>query len=332
MKAPAPFPSLLQAFFLDRLIRQQQASPHTITGYRDTFRLLLQYAQRKLRKPPSEITMEVLDVAFLGGFLEHLESERRNSVRTRNLRLAALHSFFHYVSLHAPEYSALAQRVLAIPCKRYARRPIAFLTATEMAALLAAPDLATWSGRRDRAILLLALQTGLRASELLGLRCEDVELRRAAHVRCRGKGRKERCTPLRKDTVAVLRSWLQERQGARADPLFPSSRGGALGHDGLADLLEKHLMVARRHCPSLASKHLTPHSLRHSLAMNLLRSGVDCSTIALWLGHESVETTAVYLHADMQLKESALAITAATKAILRRYRPTDQVLAFLNGL
>jgi integrase/recombinase XerD len=332
MKELSPFPVLLESFFMDRLMRQRQVSPHTIASYRDTFRLLLQYAQQRLRKEPSQLTVPDLDTVFLGSFLDYLEQHRDNSARTRNVRLAAIHSFFRYVALHAPEYSALAQRVLAIPSKRYVRRPICFLTPVEIDALLAAPDLNTWSGRRDRSLLLLAVQTGLRAAEVICLRCENIVLGTGAHVQCLGKGRKARCTPLRKETVTVLRSWLRERQGQLSDPLFPTTRGRALGHDGLEYLLNKHLAVARRHCPSLTKKCVTLHSLRHSLAMNLLHHGVDRSVIALWLGHENVETTSIYLQADMQLKEQALAKTTATGARIARYRPSDRLLAFLNTL
>lgn len=332
MKAAKPFPVLLESFFTGRLMQQRQASPHTIASYRDTFRLLLQYAQQRLGKAPSQLMVPDLDTTFLGTFLDHLEKKRGNSARSRNVRLAAIHSFFRYVALHAPEYSALAQRVLAIPSKRYVRRAICFLTPPETDALLAAPDLKTWSGRRDRAILLLAVQTGLRAAEVIGLRCENIVLGAGAHVQCLGKGRKTRCTPLRKEAVLVLRGWLRERQGEPTDPLFPTTRGSALGHDGLEYLLQKHLVVARRHCPSLINKRVTFHSLRHSLAMNLLRHGVDRSVIALWLGHEKVETTSMYLQADMRLKEEALAKTAASKARTTRYRPSDPVLAFLNTL
>jgi len=332
MKGASQFPTLLESFFMDRLMRQRQASPHTIASYRDTFRLLMQYAQQRLRKVPSQLTMPDLDTPFLGAFLDHLEQKRDNSARSRNVRLAALHSFFRYVSLHAPECNALAQRVLAMQSKRYVRRPICFLTPVEIEALLAAPDLNTWSGRRDRALLLLAVQTGLRAAELTGLRCENIALSAGAHVQCLGKGRKSRCTPLRKETVAVLRSWLRERQGHASDPVFPTTRGQALGHDGLEYLLNKHLVVARRHCPSLNKKRITPHSLRHSLAMNLLHHGADRSVIALWLGHEDVQTTSVYLQADMQIKEQALAKTTATRARASRYQPTDRVLAFLKTL
>jgi integrase/recombinase XerD len=332
MSAAQSFPALLEAFFMDRLVRQRQVSPHTIASYRDTFCLLLQYAERQLRKAPSDLTLPDLDTSLLGAFLDHLERERDNSARSRNVRLAAIHSFFRHVALHAPEHSALAQRVLAMPSKRYVRRPIAFLTSVEVGALLAAPDLDTWGGRRDRALLLLAVQTGLRAAELTGLRCEDIVLGPAAYVRCQGKGRKIRNTPLRKDTVAVLHIWLSERQGQPADPAFPTVSGTALSHDGLQYLLTKHLAVARLHCPSLVGKHVTPHVLRHTLAMDLLHHSVDHSVIALWLGHESMETTAIYLQADMQLKEQALAKTTSTDASAPRYRPDDHVMAFLRSL
>jgi len=332
MSAAPTFPALLEAFFTDRLIRQRQASPHTLASYRDTFCLLLAHAQRLLRKAPTDINFGDLDTAFLGAFLDHLERERDNSARSRNVRLAAIHSFFRYVALHSPEHSALAQRVLAMPSKRYVRRPVAFLNDVEVAALLAAPDLSRWSGRRDRAMLLLAVQTGLRATELLGLRCEDIVLGPAAYVQCQGKGRKLRNTPLRKDTVAVVRAWLTERKGHPSDPAFPTMSGTQLSHDGLQYLLNKHLAVACRQCPSLANKHVTPHVLRHTLAMDLLHHGVDRSVIALWRGHESVETTAMYLQADMQLKERALAKTDAADVRARRYKPDDHLLAFLKSL
>jgi site-specific recombinase XerD len=332
MSTVRTFPVLLEAFFADRLIRQRQASPHTLASYRDSFCLLLAYARQKLLKTPSEITLSDLDTPFLGAFLDHLEHERGCSARSRNVRLAAIHSFFRYVALHAPEHSALAQRVLAMPSKRYLRRPVSFLDSEEVAALLAAPDLRTWVGRRDRAMLLLAVQTGLRAAELVGLRCQDVVLGPAAYVQCLGKGRKLRNTPLRKDTTAVLRTWLAERKGNPSDPAFPTIAGTPLSHDGLQYLLNKHLSVACRQCPSLTKKRVTPHVLRHSLAMELLHHGVDRAVIALWLGHESVETTAIYLQADMKLKEQALAKTDAAETRLRRYKPDDHLLAFLKSL
>jgi len=332
MNALIPFPVLLEAFFTDRLMRQRQASPHTIASYRDTFRLLLEFAQHQLDKAPSHLEMADMDTPFIGAFLDHLEKQRGNSARSRNLRLAAIHSFYHYVALHELGHSALAQRVLAMPGKRYTRRPVDYLTPTEVHALLAAPDSGTWSGHRDRTLLLLALQTGLRASELLGLRGQDIVFGAGAHVRCHGKGRKERCTPMRQDTVRAMRGWLRQRQGRPDDPLFPNARGASLSHDGLAYLLAKHLATARTRCVSLRNKRVTPHVLRHTTAMELLQHGVDRAVIALWLGHESIETTNMYLHADLQLKEKALAKTQPSGVRGRRYRPEDHVLAFLRGL
>lgn len=332
MNNATDFPRLLAAFFTERLMQQRRVSPHTIASYRDPFRLLVQYAQGQLNKAPSQLAVEDFDTPFIGAFLEHLETQRNNSARTRNARLAALHSFFRYVALHEPKYLALAQRVLAMPSKRYTRRPVAFLNRAEVEALLEAPDPQTWAGRRDRTLLLVAVQTGLRASELITLRCENVMLGAGAHLCCQGKGRKERCTPLRKDAVATLRAWLKERRGAPAAPVFPNQRGRSLSHDGLGYLLAKHLVTARGRCPSLRKKRVTPHTLRHYSAMELLQSGVDRAVIALWLGHESVETTSVYLHADLQLKEQAMAKTATSSMQPSRYRPDDAVLTFLRSL
>jgi site-specific recombinase XerD len=332
MNAPTDFPRLLSAFFTERLMQQRQVSPHTIASYRDTFRLLVQYAEKQLHKTPSQQTIDDFDTAFIGAFLQHLETQRGNSARTRNARLAAIHSFFRYVALQEPRYAALAQRVLAMPSKRYARRPVAFLNQAEVTALLGAPDPATWAGRRDRTLLLVAVQTGLRAAELIQLRSQDVVLGTGAHLRCQGKGRKERCTPLRKDAVSALRVWLKERRCNPADPVFPNQRGGTLSHDGLGYLLSKHLATAQAHCPSLKLKRVTPHTLRHTAAMDLLQNGVDQAVIALWLGHESVETTYIYLHADLELKEQAMAKTSPTQLPPRRYRPDDAVLSFLRSL
>lgn len=332
MKTFINFAGLLEKYFTDRLMRQRQASPHTIASYRDTFCLLLRFAQDHLKKSPSMLMLEHLDAPFVAAFLDHLEKERGNCARSRNARLAAIHSFFQYAALHAPDHSALIQRVLAIPNKRYDRTQIEFLTHREIEALLAAPDVSTWSGRRDRTLLLVAVQTGLRVSELVGLRCEDVVLGRGAHVRCLGKGRKERCTPLRKDAVRALRGWLRERNPQVSDPLFPSTRGGPLGPDGVEHLLAKHLATARKRCSSLKKKHVTPHVLRHSAAMELLLAGVDRSVIALWLGHERPDTTQIYLHANLALKEQALAKTTPLNVQPGRYRPDDELLAFLKNL
>jgi integrase/recombinase XerD len=326
------FPALLQQFFTDRLITQQGASPHTVAGYRDTFRLLLQFAQGRLGRVPSALRLEELNAEFLEEFLEHLELERGNRPRTRNHRLSALHAFFRYVSLAEPAFSMQCQRILAIPAKRFERGPVEFLTEEEATALVAAPDAQTWIGRRDRALLLVAVQTGLRNSELTALRCQDVELRVGAHIRCFGKGRKMRCTPLRPDVVSVLRAWLAERGGGAADPVFPSSRGGHLSADAFQRLVTRHAVRASHKWPSLKTKTVTPHTLRHAAAMALLRRGIDLTVIALWLGHESTETTEVYLHADMQLKERALAHSTPSGAVPGRYRPPDRLLAFLEGL
>jgi site-specific recombinase XerD len=332
MTSLANFPGLLEAFFTDRLMRQRQASPHTIASYRDTFRLLLEFVQLRLRKAPSSLALDDLDAPLLGEFLDDLESRRGISARTRNVRLAAIHSFFKYAAFYQPAHSLLIQRVLAIPSKRSDRAPIEFLTQSEIAALVIAPDTRTWIGHRDRALLLLALQSGLRVSELVGLRCQDIVLGSGAHVRCQGKGRKERCTPLRKDAVTVLRAWLRERNGRPADPLFPSVRSGQLSRDAVEDLLAKHLRTASLRCASLKHKRVSPHVLRHSAAMDLLQHGVDRSVISLWLGHESVETTQMYLHADLQLKEAALAKTAPLNVGVDRYRPGDRLMAFLKSL
>lgn len=332
MKSLANFPGLLQAFFTDRLMRQRQASPHTIASYRDTFRLLLEFVQLRLKKAPSALALDDLDAPLLGEFLDDLESRRGISARTRNVRLAAIHSFFKYAAFYHPANSLLIQRVLAIPSKRSDRSPIEFLTHSEIGALVTAPDTRTWIGRRDRALLLLAVQSGLRVSELVGLRCQDTVLGNGAHVRCYGKGRKQRCTPLRKDTVTVLRAWLRERKARPTDPLFPTVRGGQLSRDAVEDLLAKHVSNASLRCPSLKHKRISPHVLRHSAAMDLLHHGVDRSVIALWLGHESVETTQIYLHADLQLKEAALARTAPVNVGVGRYRPADRLMAFLKSL
>jgi site-specific recombinase XerD len=332
MNAPESIAGLLQAFFTERLMHERDVSPHTVAAYRDTFRLLLRFVQQRLYKPPSALTLADLDAPLIAAFLEHLERNRGNKARTRNARLAAIHSFFRYLALQEPMHAALIQRVLAMPAKRYERKPIDFLTHQEMQALLAAPERDSWLGRRDHVLLLLALQTGLRVSELIGLRCEDLVLGPGAHVRCRGKGRKQRCTPLRRDTVAIVRAWMRERRGRPEDPLLPSARGGYMSRDAVAYLLAKYAAIAKQNCPTLRTKHISPHVLRHSTAMDLLQRGIDRSVIALWLGHESIETTQMYLDADLALKEKALARTAPLQSRSGRYRPDDRLMAFLNSL
>lgn len=332
MSANTAFPSLLEAFFTERLVQQKRASAHTLASYRDTFCLLLRYAEQRLHKAPSRLALEDLDAPLIGEFLDHLQESRGTSARSRNVRLAAIHSFFHYAALQAPDHGGLIERVLAIPSKRYERSPIAYLNQPEIEALLAAPDLSTWLGRRDRTMLLVALQTGLRVSELIGLRWQDITLNTAAHVCCQGKGRKSRCTPLRKDAIAALRAWQREQLRDPLAPVFPTTRGTPLSRDGVAYVLAKHLAHAREQCPSLKGKRVSPHVLRHSAAMALLHSGVDCAVIALWLGHESMETTQVYLHASLELKQQALDKTPPTNGSPGRYRPDDALLAFLKSL
>jgi site-specific recombinase XerD len=331
MKASS-FPALVQGFFTDRLVGQLNASPHTVASYRDTFQLLLRFAAKRFGRAPSEVRLEEIGVPFLGQFLDHLQRERGNSARTRNVRLAAVHSFFRYVSFTEPSHALDCQRVLAIPAKRHERKLVAFLTEAEAQALIEAPDPARWVGRRDRALLRVAVQTGIRNSEITSLRCRDVELGTGAHVRCLGKGRKMRCTPLRSDIAEALRRWFAEQQGAPQDPVFPSSRGGPLSADALQRLVAAHATTAQRTCPSLRDKVVTPHTLRHTAAMDLLRRGVDLSVIALWLGHESTETTQIYLHADMELKERALGHASPTGTPPDRFRANDRLLAFLESL
>jgi len=329
MSALAP---TLQAFFTERLIGQRQASPNTVAAYRDTMRLLLCFAAERVGKQPSQLEVEDIDAPLVGAFLDHLERERGNGARTRNARLAAIRSLFRFAALRHPEHAATIERVLAIPPKRFERSLVSFLSEPELDALLGAPDLGTWTGRRDRALLVLAAQTGLRASELTGLDCGDLQLGKGPHVSCLGKGRKQRITPLTSGTVAVVSSWLAERGAQAAEPLFPTSIGRALGRDGLERRIAKHVAVAAKRCPSLREKKVTAHVLRHTAAMRLLQAGVDTSVIALWLGHEQVETTQIYLHADLAIKERALARTKPLDAKPGRYRPTDEVLAFLEGL
>jgi integrase/recombinase XerD len=329
MTALAP---VLQAFFTDRLIAQRRVSGHTIAGYRCTFRLLLGFASTRTRKRPSALDIADLDAPLIAAFLDHLEHDRHNTVRTRNWRLAAIHSLFSYAALHHPEHAAVIQRVLAIPAKRYERRLLTWLTNGEVDALLAAPDRATWTGRRDHTMLVLAVQTGLRISELITLTRADVDLGVGAHVHCIGKGRKERATPLTTLTVAVLRGWLTEHGGGPGDPLFPTRTGRRLSHDAIEHRLAGYLATARTSCPSLHDKHITMHTLRHTAAMRLLHAGTDIAVIALWLGHEQIATAQIYLHADMTQKERAIARVTPPGTAPGRYQPADPLLAFLEGL
>jgi site-specific recombinase XerD len=327
-----PLAPLLEAFFSDRLLRQRRASPHTIAAYRDAFRLLLAFAEKHLRKAPSDLLLADLDAPLIAAFLDHLETERGNAVRSRNARLAAVHSFFRFAAVREPAHAGVIQRVLAMPQKRFDRDLVGFLSSAEVEALLAAPDTSTRLGRRDHALLLLMVQTGLRLAEVTALTADDFVLGAGAHVRCHGKGRKERCTPLSRGTARVLRAWLAERRASGVDLAFVSARRTRLSHDAVERLVAKHGLFATKTCPTLARKHVTPHMLRHTTAVQLLEAGVDRAVIALWLGHEQIETTQIYLDADLAMKERALARTAPPGARSHRFRPKDPLLAFLEGL
>lgn len=322
----------LQAFFADRLARQKNASPHTIAGYRDTLRMLLNFAWQRTGTPPSRLDVGDLDAPLVSAFLDHLEHERGNSPRTRNARLAAIRSLLSFAMPRHPEHAATISRTLAIPPKRFTRPVVTWLTDPEAAALIAVPDTGTRTGRRDHALLTVALQTGLRASELAGLRRQDAVLGPGACLTCTGKGRKQRATPLTSQTVKILRAWLRERPGDPGDPLFSSSSGRPLTRDAIAAVVRRHATTAGSSCPSLQGKTVTPHTLRHSAAMRLLHAGVDTSVIALWLGHEKTDTVQHYLHADLALKEKALARTAPPGTAPGRYQPPDGLLAFLEAL
>ena len=332
MTARPTLAPLVERFFTERLMRQRNASPHTVASYRDTFRLLFTFAQGQLGKAPSALDLRDLDAPLIGRFLDHLETDRSASVRTCNLRLTAIRSFFTFASFEEPEHVAHIQRVLAIPSKRHDRREVQFLTRPEIEALLAAPDRSIWIGRRDHVLLLLGVQTGLRVSELVGLDRDAVVLARGAHVRCLGKGRKERCTPLTPTAVTTLREWLRE-PSRDAQALFPGIHGGRLSVDAVQHLIGKYVAMASERMPSLRQKQVSPHVLRHSAAMELLQAGVECSVIALWLGHESVDTTQVYLHAHLALKEAALAkLSPYDGEASDRFQPDDALLAFVDAL
>jgi len=322
----------LQAFFTDRLGKQRQASPRTIAAYRDTLKLLLRFVHQKSGKLPSQLDWDDLDATMVSAFLNHLESERHNSTRTRNVRLTAIRSLFSYAALCHPEHALLIQRVLAIPPKRFDKRIVTFLSPVEVDALVDAPDQRRWEGRRDRVLMLLAIQTGLRVSELTGLNCNDITLGTGASVRCEGKGRKQRAVPLTAQVTALLQVWLRERAGRPSDPLFPTRTGRRLSRDAVALRVSTHAATAAKNCPSLLGKRIHPHVMRHSCAMQLLQAGVDTSVIALWLGHAGVRSTDAYVHADISIKEKALALTTPAEARPGRYHPPDKVLAFLESL
>jgi len=329
MSALAP---TLQAYFTERLAGQRQASPNTIAAYRHAFRLLLGFAAEQTGSAPSELDLGQLDAPLIAAFLDHLEHERGNSATTRNNRLAAIHSLFAYLALEHPEHAASIQRVLAIPPKRTERNLLTYLAEPEVDALLGACDKTSWTGRRDHAMFALTIQTGLRISELISLSCQDLTLSTGANVRTLGKGRKERRTPLIPTTRKVMETWIKERAGAPEDPLFPTITGGRLSRDAVERRLAIHLARAAKSCPSLKTKRVTMHALRHTAAMRLLLAGNDITVIALWLGHEQISTTSIYLHADMTHKQEAIDRVKPLAAKPGRYRPPDTLLAFLDAL
>jgi site-specific recombinase XerD len=332
MTAGISLAGLLQRYFTQRLMRQRQASPHTIASYRDTFKMLLQFAKKRLHKAPSALALDDIDAPLVAALLDDLEATRGITARTRNLRLTAVHSFSRFASYEAPTHAAQIARVLAIPAKKFNRTLVPFLSRPEVDALLAAPDQRTWSGRRDHALMLIAVQTGLRLSQLTGIRRDDVDLGTGSHVRVIGKGRKERCTPLSKASRQLMAAWMREPPKAPDQPVFPNARGGPLSAHGVQYLVGKHVATASRVCTSLASKRVSPHVLWHTTAMDLMQEGVDRSTLALWLGHESIETTQIYLDADLEMKSKLLDKLTPPEGKPGRYRPDDALLAFLKGL
>ena len=327
-----PLAPHLEAFFVERLRRQKSASPNTEAAYRDAFCLLLRFAGARLHKDPSKLVLDDIDAPLVAAFLDSLEKERKNAVQTRNARLAAIRSFFRFLALREPAHGALIQRVLAIPQKRPTRRVVGSLTRLEVDALVAAPDQATFLGRRDHLLLVTAIETGMRVSEIVGVCVEDVTIAATSQIRCIGKGRKERITPLGHRTAPLLRRWIGERRAPAAAPLFPARHGGAMSRDAVEQLVKRYAALATRTCPTLARKHVSPHVLRHTAAVRLLQAGVDRATIALILGHESVETTQMYLDADIEAKERALARAAPVGAKKGRYRPATSIMAFLKSL
>ena len=332
LSVPADFAALLQRFFAERLIQQQNASPKTVTSYRDSFRLLLTYAERERGKPPAKLTLGDFDAALVLDFLAHLETERHNTVRSRNARLAAVRAFAHYVALQFPPALQLAQQILAIPMKRFERPMLGFLTRDEIQAVLAAPDAGTWCGRRDRVMFALLYNTGARVSEMIGIRVADVTLAATSSVRLHGKGRKQRTVPLWKETATEIRHWLQYADLRVDQSIVPNRSGLPMTRTNVAERLTLAITAATTQCPQLAGRPISPHSIRHTTAMHLLQAGVDITVIALWLGHESPVTTHGYVEADLAMKERALATIAPPETKHKRYRPSDAVLKFLESL
>ncbi len=331
MQLSPPFSTQVQDFFCQRLLAQRNASPRTIESYRDAFGLLLRFTQTHLRKNPSELALGDLDAPVILAFLNHLERDRHNTIRSRNARLAALRSFFQYAASRDPANLPTIQRVLAIPRKREDQPLLGFLSREEMAALQDAPDLTTWSGRRDQVLIAMLYNTGARVSEAIELRVSDFVRGRTAIVKLRGKGRKERIVPLWKSTVRLLTAWVDRRAAQPEAPLLPNHSGGRMTRSGVAYRLRLAATTAAAVCPSLRRARISPHTLRHTTAMHLLQAGVDITLIALWLGHESPTTTHRYVEADLVMKQRTLAKLQEPSQRCARFAPSDSLLAFLEG-
>ena len=329
---PAVLGPLLQAFFTEHLISHRLASRQTVDGYRDTFRLLLEFLRRTKGKSPSALCVSDLDAPAILEFLDHLEKERHNSVRSRNVRLAAIRAFFRLVALRDPASVNLARRVLAIPVKRTDRRLVHYLTRPEMDAVLAVPDRTQRTGQRDYALLLTMYNSGARVTEIASLQRRHIQISSTSFLEIHGKGRKERKVPIWPKTARTLKTWLETCAPSAESPAFPSARGGPLSRDGVNYILKAAVRTAATACPSLAGKRVSPHVIRHTTAMHLLQSGVDIAVIALWPGHESIETTHGYLEADLKLKEKALQKLAPAGQAAPRFQADDPLLAFLKKL
>lgn len=332
LDSPAEFASLLQSYFMDRLLQQQAVSARTIASYRDAFRLLLAYAQDKHGIAPESMALGRFDVKLVLGFLEYLESERGNTIRSRNSRLAAIRGFARYVTLQCPDALMIAQQILAIPMKRHVKPLLGFLSRAEVKAILSASDSGKWSSRRDLVMLRLLYNTGARVSELIGIHVRDLDLGAASSVRLHGKGRKQRSVPLWKETASALKRWIQDESLTQNQPLVPNRWGGQMTRANVSERIKQAVNAAIPTCPSLADKHVSPHTFRHTTAMHLLQGGVDITVIALWLGHESPVTTHGYIEADLAMKERALGAITPPSVRQSRYRPQDKLLKFLQSL
>jgi integrase/recombinase XerD len=326
------FAQLLQDFFLRRLMQQRGVSVRTVESYRDAFELLLGFVEQRTGKSPSALQLADLDAPLVLDFLDHLETGRGNTTRTRNARLAAIHSFMRYAAVRDPASLPITGRVLAIPAKRFDRPVLGYLTREQIAAILAAPDRGTWSGHRDQVLLATTYNTGARVSEITNLRVRDVLLDRNTAVHLHGKGRRQRVIPLWKNTATQLRGWLNRIDSGPDAPVFPNRTGAPLTRSGIRDRLDRAVAVAEQHCPSLHGQHVTPHTLRHSTAMHLLQSGTDLAVIALWLGHSSPAVTHQYLEADLAAKQAVLQHLTDPSPTPTRFHPSDRLLAFLEDL